>query len=213
MWDIKVQHMAVGVGDLSAFDRQSLINDRGRDAIYMREENIRTKILISAVGGIVEPKQFPESIPGKEVFQGDIFHSARWNYDVNLKDKEVIVVGTGCSAAQFVPRLTHEYGAKSVTQIMRSPPWVVPRVQPPFGKENWEKWAPWINTHIPGFAKSLRILTFLTAEYDWRLFGVEEYHEKERKKLEGELIKHMKQTTPQKYHEESYSWQALAILN
>jgi cation diffusion facilitator CzcD-associated flavoprotein CzcO len=141
------------------------VTDHGPESIYVHQETVRAKVLISAVGGLVEPKTWPEGIQGKEKFQGEIFHSARWRYDVDLKDKEVIVVGTGCSAAQFVPRLTREYGAKSVTQLMRSPPWIIPRVLPPFGTKNWEKWAPWLNTNIPGFAKTIRMIVFLGAEY------------------------------------------------
>lgn len=111
------------------------------------------------------------------------------------------MVGTGCSAAQFVPRLTKEYNAKSVTQLMRSPPWVVPRAQPPLGQEKWEKWGPWLNTNVPGFNRALRFVLFLGTEYDWRLFGSEEYNEKERKKLEDRLLAHMRKTVPPKYHD------------
>jgi hypothetical protein len=39
------------------------------------------------------------------------------------------------------------------------------------------------------------------AEYDWRLFGSEDYHEKERNKVEVQLLAHMKKTVPKKYHE------------
>jgi cation diffusion facilitator CzcD-associated flavoprotein CzcO len=156
--------------------------------------------MLIMITGLVEPKQW-ENLPGKENFQGSIFHSARWNYDVDLKDKDVIVVGTGCSAAQFVPRLTKDYGAKSVTQLMRSPPWIVPRPLPPGGTKNWEKWAPFLNTYVPGFNKTIRALVAAGSEYDWRLFGSGEYSLKERKKLETELVAHMKKITPQKYHE------------
>jgi hypothetical protein len=34
-----------------------------------------------------------------------------------------------------------------------------------------------------------------------RLFGSEDYHAKERKKLEDQLLAHMKRTVPKKYHE------------
>jgi len=172
--------------------------------VYVRSENIRAKVLISCVGGLVEPNRWPESIPGKENFQGDIFHSARWKYDVDLKDKDVVVVGTGCSAAQFVPELTKTYGAKSVTQLMRSPPWVVPKQSPPLGEEKWPIWGPWLNTYIPGFAKSMRMMVATQAELDFRLFGGSKYSEKERAKLEVELIAHMKKIVPKKYHEVSY---------
>jgi cation diffusion facilitator CzcD-associated flavoprotein CzcO len=159
--------------------------------------------LVSCVGGLVEPNRWPESIPGKEKFQGDIFHSARWKYDVDLKDKDVVVLGTGCSAAQFVPELTKTYGAKSVTQVMRSPPWVVPKQSPPFGEEKWSIWGPRLNTYVPGFAKSMRMMVATRAEFEFRLFGGSKYSEKERAKLEVELIAHMKNTVPKKYHEVS----------
>jgi len=217
-----------GIGDLSEYERAQKIRVHGRESVYVAEEKIRAKVLISCVGGmrihlsshdflhiqissssntdprlqgLVEPNLWPEEIPGNDKFRGPLFHSARWRYDIDLKDKDVIVVGTGCSAAQFVPQLTTKYGAKSVTQLMRSPPWVVPRQIPPFGTEGWEKWSRWICSNVPGFQKGLRFLTFALAEYDWRLFGSEDYNVKERKKLEDKLLAHMKKTVPKKYHE------------
>lgn len=201
VWEVTLQHLVSGAGDLSEYERAQKIKENGPESVYVYQETVRTKVLISAVGGLVEPKEWPESIPGKDKFAGEIFHSARWRYDIDLKDKEVIVVGTGCSAAQFVPLLTKNYGAKSVTQLMRSPPWVVPKTIPPGGKKWWEKWAPWMNENIPGFMTGMRMLVFLGAEYDWRLFGSEAYHDKERKKLEVELLAHMRSLAPKKYHE------------
>jgi hypothetical protein len=84
---------------------------------------------------------------------------------------------------------------------MRSPPWVVPRQIPPFGEKGWEKWSPWLCSNVPGFEKTIRYLIATGAEYDWRLFGSEDYHAKERKKLEDQLLAHMKKTVPKKYHE------------
>jgi cation diffusion facilitator CzcD-associated flavoprotein CzcO len=177
------------------------VKEHGAQAVYLRQEKIRAKVVVSAVGGLVEPKTWPEDIPGIDKFEGEVFHSARWNYDIDLQDKDVIVVGTGCSAAQFVPKLLTDYGVKSVTQLMRSPPWVVPRMEPPMGERKWAKWAPWLNNNIPGFAWAIRNLTAIAAEYDWRLFCVGEWYEKERKNLEQKLLGNMKKTVPQKYHE------------
>ncbi|TVY82411.1 Baeyer-Villiger monooxygenase [Lachnellula suecica] len=188
VWEVTLQHLMVGVGDLSEFDRAQKITRDGPTSVYVTEEKIRAKILISAVGGLVEPNLFPKGIPGQERFEGEIFHSARWRYDIDLKDKDVVVVGTGCSAAQFVPRLTKDYGAKSVTQIMRSPPW-------------WEKWAPRLNRSIPLFNKFIRFVVACGSEFDFRLFGGGEYAAKERAKVEVQLLEHMRKTAPEKYHE------------
>ncbi|CZR60949.1 related to ACB 4-hydroxyacetophenone monooxygenase [Phialocephala subalpina] len=201
VWELTLEHLMTGYGDLSEYDRAEKIRENGRELVYVSEEKIRAKVVVSCVGGLVEPKVWPEKIPGKDKFQGEIFHSARWRYDVDMKDKDVVVVGSGCSAAQFVPRLTSEYGAKSVTQLMRSPPWVVPKTIPPLGNKGWEKWSPWLNTHIPGFNKAIRFMIAAGAEYDWRLFGSGDYHEKERRKLETQLLARMKSIVPEKYHE------------
>ncbi len=202
VWDITLLHMVSGIGDLTAHERRQRLDEQGPEAVYLREENVKAKVVVSSVGGLVEPKLWPDSIPGQDKFQGEIFHSSRWKYDVDLNDKDVIVVGTGCSAAQFVPRLPKEYGAKTVTQIMRSPPWVVPRQQPPGGEESWSEWGPWYNNHIPGFRAGLRFLIFIAAEYDFlRLFKTGEFSKKGRAKLQADLIAHMKKTVPQKYWE------------
>ena len=192
--------MVGGTGDLSYKDRQNLITEHGQTSVYLKQEIVRAKIVVSAAGGLVEPNAWPKSVPGRESFEGDVFHSSRWNYNVDLNGKDVIVVGTGCSAAQFVPLLTKTpYNAKSVTQVMRSPPWVVPRLLPPGGNEKWEKYAPKLLKGVPGLARTLRTMLFCLAELDFYRIFPEKYKEK-RKPVEASLIKHMKTTVPEKYH-------------
>ncbi|OKP13540.1 Baeyer-Villiger monooxygenase [Penicillium subrubescens] len=65
------------------------LKDLSTGQLYYQE----CKILISAVGGLVNPNQF--DVPGIDDFQGDIIHTARWKTDVSLHDKDVIVVGNG----------------------------------------------------------------------------------------------------------------------
>ena len=169
LWEAKLVHMVPGTGDLSRRDREKLMKANGRQAVYLNEETVRAKVVCSAAGGFVEPNNWPESILGRDQFEGDIFHSGRWNHDVDLKDKDVIVVGTGCSAAQFVPLLTQDpYNVKSVTQVMRSPPWVIPKPAPPFvGEEWWENKSQWWFTRVPGLSKLVRTLIFLYWETDF----------------------------------------------
>lgn len=193
--------MVPGTGDLSVKDRDTKIEAEGVESVFLKRETIRAKVVISAVGALVEPNAFPDKIPGQDTFQGEIFHSARWRYDIDIKDKNVVVVGTGCSAAQFIPRLTKDYGARSVTQIMRSPPWVIPRHVPPFGAAAWEKHSAKVLSNVPFLAKALRTLIFFGAEYDMRLFGMEEHNIKYREKVEASLRRWMKNKVPEKYHE------------
>ncbi|OJD38561.1 flavin-binding monooxygenase [Diplodia corticola] len=203
VWEVELWHLRRGVGDLSYKDRERLVEEGGEEAVVVRKERVRAKVVVSCVGGLVEPRGWPEEgVPGRERFEGRVFHSARWEHGVDVREKDVVVVGTGCSAAQLVPKLVkEEFGAKSVTQIMRSPPWVVPRGKPPGGDEWWERWSPALMAYVPGLERTLRLLTAAGAEYDFRLFKNGEWNEKERKKLEGKLLEHMRETVPEKYHE------------
>ena len=66
------------------------------DTVTGEQSRSTAHILISAIG-VLETPRFP-SIPGLERFKGEMFHSARWNPDVNLRGKRVGVVGNGASA-------------------------------------------------------------------------------------------------------------------
>ena len=79
--------------------------------------------LILAAGRLTEPR-IPE-IPGLDAFPGPVFHSARWDHEVDLTGKRVAVVGTGASAVQLAPALAR-LGAR-VTLFQRTPAWIVPR--------------------------------------------------------------------------------------
>ncbi len=79
--------------------------------------------LISGAGGLSEPR-LPD-IDGLDGFQGEVFHSARWDHDVDLAGKRVAVIGTGASAIQIVPELQKVAGHVDVYQ--RTAPYVVPR--------------------------------------------------------------------------------------
>ena len=103
LWEATLLHMMPGTGDLSSKERQRIIAEKGRESVYLKQEKVKAKIICSAAGGIVEPHGWPDTVPGRDRFEGDIFHSARWDYNVDLRNKDVIVMGTGCSAAQFVP--------------------------------------------------------------------------------------------------------------
>ena len=84
---------------------------------------VTSTTLITASGGLSEPR-LPD-IDGIDGFQGEIFHSARWNHDVDLTGKRVAVVGTGASAIQIVPEVRKVAAHLDVYQ--RTAPYVIPR--------------------------------------------------------------------------------------
>ncbi|MBR7835146.1 MULTISPECIES: flavin-containing monooxygenase [Actinospica] len=81
-------------------------------------------VLIDAGGPIAEPS-IPD-LPGLDRFTGAVFHSARWDHGLDLTGRNVVVVGTGASAIQFVPAIQPRVGRMTVVQ--RTPPWITPRM-------------------------------------------------------------------------------------
>ncbi|MHC5903772.1 flavin-containing monooxygenase [Streptomyces sp. S6] len=80
--------------------------------------------VVSATGPLSDPK-LPD-VPGLETFPGEVFHSARWNHDFDLRGKRVAVIGTGASAIQIVPAI--QPLVSGLTLFQRTPAWVMPRV-------------------------------------------------------------------------------------
>ncbi|QBR92224.1 flavin-containing monooxygenase [Nocardioides euryhalodurans] len=89
---------------------------------------IRSRTLISGSGGLSEPR-LPD-IDGIDSFAGELFHSARWDHDVDLAGKRVAVVGTGASAVQIVPEVAQV--ASHLDVFQRTPAWVIPRNDRPY---------------------------------------------------------------------------------
>ncbi len=87
-----------------------------------REETHVVDAVVSAVGQLNRPKM--PDIAGIDRFEGEWFHSARWNHAVDLTGKRVGIIGTGASAAQFIPVVAEE--AARTTIFQRTPPWLLP---------------------------------------------------------------------------------------
>ena len=83
---------------------------------------LTAEIVIAAPGPLAEPSV--PAVDGLDSFEGDVFHTARWNHDVDLAGKRVAVVGTGASAIQAVPEI--QPIVERLTVFQRTPPWVVP---------------------------------------------------------------------------------------
>ncbi len=131
-----VKRVAAQSGTLDRFVFDSPLEDARWDDEAQRW-TVRTpkgswsaKTLILGAGGLSEPRM-PE-IEGIDTFQGEVFHSARWDHDVDLAGKRVAVIGTGASAIQIVPELQKVVGHLDVYQ--RTAPWVIPRNDRVYGR-------------------------------------------------------------------------------
>jgi cation diffusion facilitator CzcD-associated flavoprotein CzcO len=80
------------------------------------------ELLIAAPGFLSEPGT--PALPGLGDFEGETFHTARWNHHHDLTGRRVAVIGTGASAIQVVPQIQPIVEHLDVFQ--RTPPWVMP---------------------------------------------------------------------------------------
>jgi 4-hydroxyacetophenone monooxygenase len=117
------------------------------------EETITANAVISAVGQLNRP-QLP-SIEGRESFAGPAFHSAEWDHSVDLTGKRVGVIGTGCSAAQFVPIIAKQVAELEIFQ--RTPNWMFPvphyEFEVPAGFQ-------WLLSNVPAYRQWYRFWLF-----------------------------------------------------
>jgi len=86
-----------------------------------RGEDYRAKVLVAATGGLSNPA-YP-SIEGLDTFEGEKFHSAKWNHGYDLTGKRVAVIGTGASAIQFVPQIQPK--VEKLYLFQRMAPWIL----------------------------------------------------------------------------------------
>lgn len=104
-------------------DVVSARHEDGRWHLRTREgEETEADFLIAACGVLHHPK-YP-TIPGLESFAGRAFHSARWEHDVQLRDRRIGVIGTGSTGVQIVTALAPV--ARRLTVFQRTAQWILP---------------------------------------------------------------------------------------
>ncbi|MCW2753263.1 MAG: NAD(P)/FAD-dependent oxidoreductase [Marmoricola sp.] len=124
-----LQDVAQRAGVLDRFRFGTTVQDAAWDTedqvwtVVTSAGTLTADVLISGSGGLSEPKD--PDIKGIDSFGGAIFHTARWDHDVDLTGKRVAVIGTGASAIQVIPEIAKTVAHLDVYQ--RTAPWVMPR--------------------------------------------------------------------------------------
>ncbi|KAK7429123.1 hypothetical protein QQZ08_004338 [Neonectria magnoliae] len=152
----------------------------------------RCKILISAVGAISIPKMC--DLPGASAFQGRMFHTAEWDHSFEWKNKDVVVIGNGCSATQVVPVISQGDGAvKQVTQFSRQAHWLAERPNPEYSAS-----FKWVMRWVPFAMRIYRASLYWEKESGFRGFYVTS-GAGIRKGWSDEATDYIRKTAPAKY--------------
>lgn len=122
-----------------AAGRWTVTTDRG--------DRMQARYVVLANGILTTPRL--ARIDGMETFQGEAFHTSRWNYNVDLKDKRVGIIGTGATAVQAVPELAKI--VKELYVFQRTPSSIDVRDQRATTQEEIETWK-----KEPGWARARR---------------------------------------------------------
>jgi cyclohexanone monooxygenase len=122
--------------------------DGGRWTVHTdRGDAMRARFVILANGILTTPKL--ARIEGMETYQGESFHTSRWDYNVELDGKRIGIIGTGATAVQAIPELAKVAGELYVFQ--RTPSTIDVRDQRATTEEEREAWA-----NEPGWARARR---------------------------------------------------------
>lgn len=88
-------------------------------------------VLIAATGVLHYPS-YPD-IAGLSEFEGDLFHSARWDHSVPLDGKRIGIIGTGSTGVQIISALAGR--AAHLQHYVRTPQWIMPVENGRFSEE------------------------------------------------------------------------------
>jgi 4-hydroxyacetophenone monooxygenase len=118
-----------------------------------RSESAIFQAVINATGQLNRPN-LPD-IAGRDLFAGPAFHSADWDHDIDLAGKRVAVIGTGASAAQFIPVIAQR--AQQVLVFQRTPNWLAPTMD---YHDNVADGQRWLLNHVPYYSQWYRFWLF-----------------------------------------------------
>jgi cation diffusion facilitator CzcD-associated flavoprotein CzcO len=117
---IRYRHKIYSARWSSADKRWTLEGTRGENGERFR---ITTNFLWMCQGYYRHSQGYTPEWPGMAEFKGRIVHPQTWPTDLDYKGKNVVVIGSGATAATLVPNIANDC---NVTLLQRSPTYFIP---------------------------------------------------------------------------------------
>ena len=116
-------------------------------------QTLRARAVICAVGQLNQPS-IPD-IAGADSFTGPAFHTARWDHEVDLTGKNVVMIGAGATGFQVAPAIADTVGHLTIFQ--RTAQWMFPNPDYHAVVGPGMRWA---LRHLPFYGRWYRFLVF-----------------------------------------------------
>ncbi|KAF7167490.1 hypothetical protein CNMCM5623_000826 [Aspergillus felis] len=85
--------------------------------------NLQSRFILLGTGYYDYHQALPADIPGIQNFTGTLVHPQYWPENLDYKDKEVVIIGSGATAITLLPNIAKE--ARHVTILQRSPSYIL----------------------------------------------------------------------------------------
>ncbi|KAH7063910.1 hypothetical protein BKA63DRAFT_428924 [Paraphoma chrysanthemicola] len=161
-----------------------------RDRNSSQSFELQSRILISAIGQLVEPSY--GGIKGLDCFKGAILHCNRWDTDTILGDKNIVVIGNGASATQVIPSIAPS--VRTLTQIIRTTQGYSAR-----SNSHLTPLTIWMFKYIPFYLLVRRFWHLLITEHGLQQFRNTPGGETIRKQNMQKCHEYTKAVAPEKY--------------
>ncbi len=86
-------------------------------------ERVTADFVYSCTGYYRYDEGYTPEFPGADRFTGTLVHPQHWPEELSVRDREVVVIGSGATAVTLVPSLAET--AAHVTMLQRSPSYVI----------------------------------------------------------------------------------------
>ena len=142
-----------------------------------RGDAMRARYVILANGILTTPKL--AKIQGMGSFAGESFHTSRWNYDTDLTNKRVGIIGTGATAVQVIPEIAK--AVKELFVFQRTPSSIDVRDQRETTSEEMSTWQTepgWARARRARFARISAGRTAMKANDDYLAGKVADFKER-----------------------------------
>ncbi|MEO0549746.1 MAG: NAD(P)/FAD-dependent oxidoreductase [Pseudomonadota bacterium] len=148
--DINYNHKVVAANWDSQVSRWSLVLETPNGRV-----SVQCRWLFSATGYYDYEQGFRPDFKNENAFRGPLIHPQHWPENFDYADKKIAVIGSGATAVTLVPAMAKT--AKHVTQIQRTPTYILSRPSQDKLAKRLHSWLPakwahaltrWKNTRL-----------------------------------------------------------------